>query len=242
MSNKSFENYLSLAKKEAAKNIEVAGRYAFQAEAERNSIRDISNKLSLCSGDSLLEIGCGPGNLLLPLSYMVKSCAGIDNSKSLERLRARGGDAKRIELYPGNFLEMDLPEIRFDKILIYSVIQLVDDMANAMNFVSRALTLLQSGGTLMLGDIPNSDKKKRWLNTKSGQDAAINWKQQVDAAGEHPMAHASPDTNLVTVDDHFVSQVMLFGRSLGYETYLIPQKSNLPFGNTREDIIFVSRI
>jgi hypothetical protein len=41
---------------------EQAGRYAFQAEAERLILADVVSKLQLDPADTLLVVGCGPGN------------------------------------------------------------------------------------------------------------------------------------------------------------------------------------
>jgi cyclopropane fatty-acyl-phospholipid synthase-like methyltransferase len=242
MSNKSFDNYLHLAQMNNVSDVEVAGRYAFQAEAERNILLDVANKLSLCGGDRLLEIGCGPGNLLIPLSYLVERSAGIDNASSLERLHKRTGGSCNIDLYPGNFLEMNLPSQRFNKILIYGVVQLLDSMDAVICFISRALSLLDKNGVLLLGDLSNQDKKKRWLNSKTGKDATADWMGQTAKNGPHPMSALEADRSLVALDDNFVMQAILYGRSMGFESYLLPQPSALPFGNSREDILYFSRM
>jgi 16S rRNA A1518/A1519 N6-dimethyltransferase RsmA/KsgA/DIM1 with predicted DNA glycosylase/AP lyase activity len=110
MSKVSFENYKHLALLPDVNNTTVSGRYTFQAEAERKILFDLLLKLDLNVSDSLLEIGCGPGNLLVPLSGFCRTSAGIDNEASLSRLRARFDSETEIHCYPGDFLEMALPE------------------------------------------------------------------------------------------------------------------------------------
>lgn len=239
MSDKSFENYTQVAKKEAASNLEVAGRYAFQALAEKRILADVTKKLGLTGGDKLLEIGCGPGNLLVPLSYWVGQASGIDNQIALDRLRSRGVDASRIHLIPGNFLEVDIEGLSFNKVLIYSVIQYMDSVETAINFITRAMSLLEPGGRLLLGDLPNTDKKTRWAQSEKGKVAAQQWHHQMTSVSDHPLADLPVDNSLVSVNDSFAFRIMAHGRDLGAETYLLSQSSDLPFGNTREDILFI---
>lgn len=239
MSNQSFENYTKVGQKNAVSNIEVAGRYAFQASAEKAILSDLIQKLSLQSMDRLLDIGCGPGNLLVPLSYWVAQATGIDNETAIARLQARGADAMRVQTLPGNFLTMPRPVTQYNKIYIYSVIQLMDSLDTALAFIDRALSLLEPGGRMLLGDLPNSDKKKRWACSPAGIAASQAWRDQLASVGEHPLADLPVDKALVRVDDDFVWRVMAHARKSGLECYLLPQPSNLPFGNTREDILFV---
>jgi hypothetical protein len=54
-----------------------------------------------------------------------------------------------------------------------------------------------------------------------------------------PLSELPVDSQLVIVDDKFVLNIMAHGRSLGFESYLFSQPHNLPFGNTREDVLFL---
>lgn len=240
MSLKSFENYTQLAQIADANHTEVAGRYDFQASAERRILLDVIGKLKFASNDSLLEIGCGPGNLLIPLSYHVASSTGIDNSASLIRLANRCGKEMSIASYAGDFLTMYLPDTKYSKILIYSVIQHCDDLATAKQFLKRALSLLPPGGRLLLGDLPNQDRKHRFGQSNSGKLASETWIRQLSGGPAHRMATLQHDDLLLPVNDDAIFALMKFGRNEGFESYLLPQPADLPFGNTREDILFVA--
>ena len=240
MSSTSFENYSKLARQHDTGNTEVAGRYRFQASAERRIINDVIGKLAINSDDSLLEIGCGPGNILLPLSYQVARAAGIDNEAALGRLAARCGRSMHIATYPGDFLSMELPEPLFSKVLIYSVLQYVDSLASAIRFLRRALSLLCPGGRLMLGDLPNHDKKRRFTESQSGMLASQEWSALVSDAGLHPLSGLPQDNRVLVVDDDLLLSLLKCGRTDGYESYLLPQPTDLPFGHTRDDLIFVA--
>ncbi len=240
MSSTSFENYSKLAGSTDVGNTEVSGRYSFQSLAERRIVLDVIEKLRLSSDDSLLEIGCGPGNLLIPLSYIVNHATGIDNEAALARLAARCGASSQVTLMAGDFLSMPLPPQLFSKILIYSVIQYMENPAQATAFAVRALSLLAPGGRLLLGDLPNRDKKSRFQSTPEGMRSTAEWRSELSTVGPHPISGFPADGQLVEVDDVFTLRLLEVGRESGFESYLLPQPSNLPFGNSREDLIFVA--
>ena len=240
LTSKSFENYASLATDPAVNNTELAGRYAFQKQDEENIIPDIAAKLDLSRDDSLLEIGCGPGDLLLPLSQQVRQAAGIDHPAVLERLAARDEMRENVTTFPGNFLTMDLPKERFSKVLIYSVLHYMPEQATAEAFVRRALSLLKPVARLLLGDLPNRNKKERFLSTETGQQFVREWDAHKKKSHEHPMAELTGDSVLIDIDDAVILSLVKLGRELGYDTYLLPQPLELPFCHTREDILFVA--
>lgn len=239
MSLKSFENYERIAAAEGVDDTEVAGRYQFQADAERRIVDDVASKLQLGPDDALLEIGCGPGNLLLPLGARVHECFGIDNAAALERLRRRAQPGTRVTTIAGDFLSVVLPPRRFSKVLVYSVMQCLDDAAAAV-FLERALSLVEPGGRLLVGDLANQDKKRRYAASAAGQAGSAAWRQQVEHAGPHPLDLQPRDEQLLHIDDALVLGWLALGRARGFESYLLAQSPDLPFGNTREDLLFVA--
>lgn len=240
MSSQSFENYARLASDQHVENTELSGRYAFQGNDEKRIVPDVSAKLDIREDDTLLEIGSGPGNLLIPLSHIVRLAAAIDSAPVLDRMLSRRDGKSRIETYPGNFLSIELPPLRFSKVLIYSVFHYLDSHEMALSFLERALSLLQPGGRLLVGDLPNSDKKARFLQTDLGEKMSAEWAELVSGTEAHPLSTLATDEQLITVDDAFVMRLMVFGRERGLETYLLPQQPNLPFCYSREDILFVA--
>lgn len=238
MSKVSFENYQRVAQLPNVSNTEVAGRHAFQKEAERKILSDLLVKLDLKATDALLEIGCGPGNLLVPLSGFCAKAAGIDNEAAITRLKNRFATDTDITCMSGNFLEMNLPAAHFDKILIYSVLMCLSSRDEVLNFIERALSLLQPGGRMLLGDLPNVSKKSRFVNSTSGQVIAKNWAELIKDV-RAPMEIAK-DNNLVTFNDSLILDLMAFIRDKGFESFLLPQPLDLPFGGSREDILVVA--
>jgi len=239
MSKVSFENYKHLALLTDVNNTTVSGRYTFQAEAERKILFDLLVKLDLKVSDSLLEIGCGPGNLLVPLSSFCRTSAGIDNEVVLSRLRARFDSETEIHCYPGDFLEMDLPETAFDKILVYSVMHYISNREEVFAFISRALSLLKPGGRMLIGDLPNTSKKSRFMKSTYGQQIAKQWAELVNNAGDEDVM-VNVDNEVISFDDTVVLDLMAFIRNKGFDSFLLPQPLDLPFGGSREDILVVA--
>lgn len=205
-------------------------------------IEDVISKLDLSATDRLLEIGCGAGNLLIHLSAKVSSAAGIDHPKVIARLEKRFSDPS-LKLVGANFLDYEPgPDERYEKILINSVLEALSDEAEAFQFIDKAAGMLTPGGRLLIGDIANVDKKKRFIETGFGQAFAQEWRDKVAAedGGAEEEAAAKillvDDKMLVQTDDFVLGLVRRYRRA-GWEAYCLPQPSNLPFGHTREDVL-----
>ena len=244
MSTEHYDNFGAKASMDLT-NTEKAGRYAFQQEAEKRIIGDVVRKLDLQPADTLLEIGCGPGVLLIPLSHMVNRAAGVDHPEVLQVLEDRAPHAA-IDYYPGDFLTLRFPpELRFSKILIYSVLQCLRDEDQVFQFIDKAVGLLGPGGTMLIGDSPNADRKERFLRSKVGRKITEEWDKLTadpDAMGRHLEAdRALPLVGTaVRISDALMAKILVRYRAQGLETYLLPQPHDLPFGYTREDIVLTT--
>src|SRR3989338_349413 len=210
MSQTPFDEYGRLAS-ELNNFTELAGRYRFQKEAEKYLLYYLLEKMSLSPQDDLLEIGCGAGNLLIPLSFFVHSATGIDHPNLLARIKNRvPKDSDSLTLIPGNFLSTEVPGT-FSRIVIYSVIQYLRDADEMLAFIRKATDLLRPGGKMLIGDIPNRDIKDRFLNSEQGKDFSATWQEQVAAnQKEGRLEHQSPMTDgpLVAIDDALVEKVL----------------------------------
>lgn len=238
-----FENF-GLAAERANNETVAASRYLHQAEEEKNIIPDIVRKLEIKPSDQCLEIGCGTGNILVPLSSRIRSIAGIDHSKCLETLAKRVVGKNNIELMPGNFLDIKI-EKGFDKIIVYSVLQYLKDENETFTFIDKAISLLSPGGRLLLGDIPNVSREKRFISTEKGSAYQVEWERKraesrktaiIESIGD-VLVGAVKDTEYVVLDDDWVLTVLAQARKKGLDAYVVPQPADLPFGYFREDII-----
>ena len=237
MGRKTFENYAKRA--EAGLDYtSMAGRYTFNSEAEEAIASDVAGKLALRQSDEFLEIGSGPGAVILPLFAQVKSATAIDNQEMLTVLQSRPGGAE-IAMIAGNFFDLDVGQ-RFDKILVYSVLHCLASRTEVLGFIDKALDLLKPGGRALFGDIPNVDLKSRFVNSGEGKRFSAEWSAAVKAAREVPELQLEPDTRIVEFDDAFITEILRRVRADGRTAYLMPQDLNLPFSRTREDILVTS--
>ncbi len=109
----------------------------------------------LTSGDSLLEIGCGPGDFLRGArSAAFTTIVGVEpGDGEAEYTRSLGFD-----IYNKMFLEVDFADARFDVIVSRQVIEHVLD---PIEFLSAATRLLRPGGCIMLETPCSSHIKAR---------------------------------------------------------------------------------
>ena len=88
MSKVSFENFGHVAKKVGYKNITISSsRYNFQEKYMPLILEDIKAKLKISNDDSLLDIGCGLGLFLIPLSFFCKNVIGIDHKNFIKQIK-----------------------------------------------------------------------------------------------------------------------------------------------------------
>lgn len=233
MSKATFEAFGAVAGLDLSAT-QRAGRYLAQAEAEKNVPADVARKLDLQPSDTLLDIGCGSGLTLFPLSAMVAHATGVDHPASIGRLRQQLSDFN-IALVGGYFPDVDLPG-RFSKILVYSVIQCLSGEEEAMAFLDAALDLLEPGGRMLVGDLSNIDLKRRFLESEAGRAFQREWEQQA-AIGRPPSLAGDPA--YLTITDAFVMRLVTRFRARGLQAWALPQHPDLPFGNTREDLLVI---
>ena len=218
-----------------------AGRYRSQAAAEKQIIPDIVEKLRPEPQHDLLEIGCGSGNLAIPLSFLVKSVTGMDHPNVIAKASARL-KADNLSWLPGRFPQ-NLPARRYDRILAYSVMHYLDSVEEIYEFVTAATGLLVSSGRLLLGDIPNADRKARFRNSEFGKQFEQQWQSRAKAGTDAADASAfevfAGSSSIGTLDDASILGIVAHARKSGYHAYVMPQSPALPFGHTREDVLII---
>ncbi|MFA5402365.1 MAG: class I SAM-dependent methyltransferase [Candidatus Omnitrophota bacterium] len=119
-------------------------------------------------GSSLLEIGCGSGNVLLALSSSFKECIGVEFSE------VRAGELSklfesnpRVKILTGNVedKELDFPESYFDAILLNSVLEHLVEPISALKYLYK---LLKPGGRIVI-ITPNIAKWTRRIKLLFGR-------------------------------------------------------------------------
>lgn len=237
MSRISFDNYGRLAASDHSFTV-VAGRYTGQQAAEEKIPGDVSGKLDLKPDDTLLEIGCGTGNILLPLFSLVQAATGIDHPAIIKRMGQRHNEDE-IKGIPGNFLDLKIDSL-FDKILIYSVLHNLSDEREVTSFIDKALGLLKPGGKMLVGDIPNQDLKERFLSSPEGKKFIEQWQIKMQSVPA-PDLDIADDPQTVAFDDAFMRRLIADIEGEKFNCTILGQPSDLPFGHTRHDLLIESR-
>lgn len=220
-----------------------AGRYSFQEAQMRRILPEILPKLQLEPQHEVLEIGCGTGMLLIPMSFLVARVVGLDHPKVVEELAGRlpGND---ITLVGGAFPDTTV-EGKFDRVVTYSVIQCLPSFEDAKVFARAAAGYLKPGGRLLIGDVASADKKKRFAASDFGKQFEQDWARLRAESGELKEAELEAQKILASssvlggMTDAQIMELILDLRGEGYEAYLLPQDPELPFGRTREDILVI---
>lgn len=214
---------------------EQNGRYPAQAEFEKLIFLDVQKKLKLSPSNHLLDIGCGMGNILIPASFIVDQVTGIDHPRVIEQLN---GVIKRdnINLIGTDFLDAPLSGT-FDRIVSYCVLPALPDRETVYSFIDKALDLLSDDGLLLLGDISNIDKKKRFLNSRRGQAFSKDWEERMHKMPLKIDTSKASELPSAIFDDDFMLELCMHARQKNFNAYILNQEQSLPFGNTREDIL-----
>ena len=235
-----FEDFRTLATDESLSPVQKIGfPESYRAGAEEAIVADIVLKLPALadSGKRILDIGPGCS----PLAEMLLDrCAErghelvlVDSPEMLAQLPDRPGVTK----VPGAFpAPAALPgrEGQFDAILAYSVLHYVFVDANPFAFLDRALELLAHGGALLLGDVPNGSKRKRFLLSPAG----VAFHKRFMQTDEPPLVEFN-QVEPGTLDDAAVLGLLARARAAGCDAYVLPLAAGLPLANRREDILVV---
>ena len=182
----------------------------------------------------------GPGCSELPT--MVRNrCEDNENTLLLvdsEEMLAHHPDGERVRKFSGRF--PDCPALleeyagRVDAIIAYSVLHYVFPSASVHAFLDEAMKLLAHGGHMLIGDVPNVSKRRRFFSSPAGREF-------------HRRFTGSDDPPEVTwgalepgkIDDAVMMGLVARARGAGYDAYVVPQAAELPMANRREDLLVV---
>lgn len=240
--NLTFEDFKNLAQDESLSIYQKIGfPDKYRAGKEESIFIDIVQKLNIdvqdSAGKTLLDIG--PGCSELPL-MLIDFCRNaqiktflVDSKEMLDQLPS-GDDVVKVEGYfPDNvpdFIEQNQNQI--DYIVGYSIFHYVFYNTCIFKFLDIAVSLLKPGGKLLIGDIPNISKRKRFFSTETGIAFHKNFTQS-DTLPKVEHLQLEP----AQIDDGVLMGIVQRYRNFGFEAYLLPQSSYLPMSNRREDLL-----
>lgn len=202
-------------------------------------LQDIFQKLPIDSTreKQIMDIGCGCDELAVEFLRVSERQAHktilIDSKEMLDGLPEHPLSIKMPGKFPfeDNCLEQYKGKVDF--ILCYSVLFYIFAHDNLFQFLHSAIDMLKPGGKLLLGDIPNIDKRSRFIDSEEGKEFLKN-APPLQGSTAH-------ENNAQKMDDSVVLSIVTRARRFGCESYLLPQASSLPLSNRREDILIVRR-
>lgn len=199
---------------------------------------DIRAKLGNLERRGAKVVDIGPGCAGLP-RMLIEDCRRrdqelvlVDSAEMLAHLPDSAHVVKIAGFYPDCWPQLAAWVGRVDAILCYSVLHYIFVEAQFWRFLDRSMELLAPGGQLLIGDIPNVSKRKRFFSSAAG----IRFHQAFMKTDEAPRV----DFNVVEtdkIDDAVLLGVIMRARAQGCDAYWLPQPATLPMANRREDIL-----
>lgn len=234
-----FDKFRELALTEGLSRHEKVGfPNEYREGKEVDIFVDMTRKMNSLNRENLVALEIGPGCSQLPV-MLADLCASkqgavhfVDSQEMLQQLP----DAPHIHKWQGRYPET--PELfemlmgKVDSIIAYSVIQYVFAEGNLWDFIDRCLMLLNDGGEIFLGDIPNVTMRKRFFSSNEG----IMLHKQFTGRDELPNIQFN-QLETGRIDDSVVLAILSRARAEGYHAWIIPQGTVLPMANRREDIL-----
>ena len=152
-----------------------------------------------------LEIGCGPGRLMLPLSDTFGQVYGVDVSAEMVEL-ARKNLAGRPNAEPRHASGSDLAgfdDESIDFVYSYAVFQHIPSREVVLSYLAEAVRVLRPGGVLraQVNSLPRTRERRL--------PAIPGWSSRAGAPPRTPLEDESPDTwSGVSFEGEEVAQVL----------------------------------
>lgn len=201
--------------------------------------RDIVAKLPALLGQNKVVLDVGPGCSDLP-SMLIDVCREqghtlllVDSAEMLDQLPNEPFIEKHSGFYPGCPDLLERFRERVDVLLSYSVLHYVFTEGNIWSFLDSSLQLLNHGGEMLLGDVPNISKRKRFFNAPAGVEYHRAFTGRSDDRPKVTFNEVQPGA----IDDAVIFALLHRARSAGFDSYVVPQGPDLPMANRREDIL-----
>jgi len=235
-----FEGFRELATSPGLSRYERIGFPDMYRDGHETAIfRDICRKLTNLARPAQTVVDLGPGCSDLPL-MLAELCERRGHTLVLcdsAEMLAHLPDDVFVRKAPGCFPRESAWLIaeyagRVDAILVYSVLHYVFVDLPLFDFVDACLSLLAPGGQLLIGDVPNVSKRKRFFASAAG----VRCHQAFTGTDELP-AVAFNALERSKIDDAVLMSVVSRARAAGFDAYILPQSADLPMATRREDIL-----
>lgn len=234
-----YEGFRELARDSKLSRYEKIGfPDSYRAGKEEAIFRDLCAKLPALArrGARIVDIGAGcsdlPGLLVRNAQSLDQRLAFVDSQEMLSHTPDAAVLEKVAAMFPDCTDFMAANTGRCDAVIVYSVFQYVFAEANTWRFLDAALSLLAPGGALLIGDIPNVSKRRRFFASETG----ARFHREFTGKDEDPVVEFNR-LDPGDIDDSVIFSVLARARQQGFDGYVVPQPPELPMANRREDIL-----
>jgi len=149
-------------------------------------VRDLEHDLKRFRGrEAALEIGCGPGRLMRPLSRHFAEIHGVDVSDEMIRLAGeRLRDVPHAFLHHGSGGDLGMfPDDKFDFVYSYAVFQHIPSRDIVFDYLREARRVLKPGGIMRCqvnGLPPHARQYDTWSGVRITPDEIREFARQID--------------------------------------------------------------
>jgi hypothetical protein len=215
---------------------------AYRDGFEAAIFTDILSKLPrLIEAEGLSVVDVGPGCAGLP-RMLIELCRErrhtltlVDSPEMLAMLPdVEGVTRKCAGMFPKNAAETRACTGAADALLCYSVLHYIYVDCNLFDFIDATVALLAPEGRALIGDIPNHSKRRRFFETERGQ----RFHREFTGSSE---SYVVPELGPIPgkIDDAVLTGMIQRAQAAGCDAYLLPQASELPMANRRDDLLIV---
>jgi hypothetical protein len=241
-SHLTFNDFRRLAQDDSLSRYEKIGfPDSYREGKEERIFADICAKLTRLKGDPGVVVDIGPGCTDLPL-LLIDLCRQqghqlilIDSEEMLAQLPDEPGVTKIAGFFPSDTYDRVQPYLgRVDVLLCYSVLHYIFVETSIFSFLDAACSLLGEGGQMLIGDIPNVSKRKRFFASSTGK--AFHRAFMGEDADPEVVFN---QIEMGKIDDAVVFSLLLRARAQGLDAFVLPQADDLPMANRREDLLIL---
>ncbi|MFL1012244.1 class I SAM-dependent methyltransferase [Flavisericum labens] len=123
----------------------------------------IVNKLTINKESSILELCCGNGLILGELAPLCKYAVGVDYSSLLLSQFAEVFKSDNLNLINQDVLDYKIAETTYNSIILYFSVQHFNERDTFL-LISKCIKALKKKGVMLIGDVPDLDKKWHYIN------------------------------------------------------------------------------
>jgi len=213
---------------------------SYREGKEDRIFADILLKLSNLNHSNKSVLDVGPGCSELP-NFIADLCAQnshellwVDSAEMLQLLPDFDFAKKIPARYPDCPLLFENYTGKIDVLICYSVLHYIFMEAGFYRFLDMSLSLLAPGGQMLIGDIPNISKRRRFFSSEAG----VRFHRSFMKTNDLPKISFN-EIDFDQIDDAVMMSIIQRSRSQGFDAYIVPQSVELPMANRREDVLIV---